>query len=240
MITLQNTNEFNIKSVSPIVYFAYRGHEDNPINTYYFCRGRHQNYDYADIIAKDLTLSGNLHLNYQILNDDDKYIKIMCGDDGSDSPFIFLNGNNGNGSNEKGKIVICAQDLTSMNESTFLTLYPDGRFQLRSHGMPSTMDIRAAGIIRQSINLNGYIKYASGLILQWGRTKIADTSLIQGVYIKQISLPISFSDNQYSVVLTKNSIDKIAGAQAIYMSSFNIVCESDMTNSTYYWFAIGY
>lgn len=97
-----------------------------------------------------------------------------------------------------------------------------------------------SAVVAESLGANGYRKYASGLIEQWGRTTITDAYLNQGVYVKLINLPISFSNNQYSVVLTRNSTEKIAGVSPIYNDSFNIVCESDMNNSSYYWFAIGY
>ena len=96
------------------------------------------------------------------------------------------------------------------------------------------------GVAEKLSGTNSYIRYASGLIVQWGRTTITDPSFIQGIYLKMIFFPISFSNTQYSIVLTRNSIDKIAGVQPMYKNAFNITCESDMTDSQYYWFAIGY
>ena len=124
--------------------------------------------------------------------------------------------------------------LASQGESAILTRVGTG------NGNYWTSWRTIEQIITKSININGYIKYASGLILQWGRTKIANPTFAENVYRELIILPISFSSNHYSIVLTRNSADKIAGIQPIYSNSFNIICESDMTDNWYYWFAIGY
>jgi hypothetical protein len=57
-------------------------------------------------------------------------------------------------------------------------------------------DIAGSAIVAKSLGTNGYIKYASGLILQWGQASIETANTAT-----RIELPINFSANdKYSVV----------------------------------------
>ena len=93
-------------------------------------------------------------------------------------------------------------------------------------------------IVAKSLGTNGYIKYASGPILQWGST----TELSTSNPIATIQLPITFTSN-YKVFVTP------AGSAAIGNYSVNKVWEktnaqfsiysSPMENEVLMWFAIG-
>lgn len=51
------------------------------------------------------------------------------------------------------------------------------------------------GIIAQSLTANGYVKFANGLIIQWGNLNVGTTNT-------KVSLPISFTNNAYRITVT--------------------------------------
>lgn len=108
-------------------------------------------------------------------------------------------------------------------------------------------DLGGASIVAKSLGTNGYIKFASGLILQWGEIDGNNgfTHTDNGMS-KQISLPISFTSQQsYSVVAT-------IGQNSLYYSVFAVAynyAADKITLSYNYpsalalevrWLAIGY
>lgn len=65
--------------------------------------------------------------------------------------------------------------------------------------------VDAEGIVAKKFGRIGYIKYANGLLVQWGKFKdVADTAL-QGTSNRNITvtLPLSFKDANYSVVVSQ-------------------------------------
>ena len=56
------------------------------------------------------------------------------------------------------------------------------------------------GIIAQSLGTNGYVKFANGLILQWGIV----TDSTNGNQQRMFSFPIAYSDINYSVVVASS------------------------------------
>lgn len=97
--------------------------------------------------------------------------------------------------------------------------------------------IGGGGIVAQLLEQNGYVKFANGLILQWGTYEVANfsTNLIT------ISFPISFTITAYTVTLGHKSDSRWTnGANANYVNK----TVSNMT--VYYcdgygfsWLAIG-
>lgn len=65
--------------------------------------------------------------------------------------------------------------------------------------------VDAEGIVAKKFGRIGYIKYANGLLVQWGKFKdVADTAL-RGTSNRNITvtLPLSFKDANYSVVVSQ-------------------------------------
>jgi len=181
--------------------------------------------------TKNLTgfLIGNLKTDTNLISsNDDNYIMIIGGDNKYDSPFIFMNGNNGDGSVVKGRIVLNAQDLT---ESTTLILDPNGELLLDNSSSDAT-DLGAAAIVAKNFSGNGYIKYASGMTMQWGQKYTQNGT-------DSVSFPISFSNTNYGLSIVAD------GAAATYSHSKdltvnNFIVVKGTASSGIRWVAIGY
>ena len=92
------------------------------------------------------------------------------------------------------------------------------------------------GIIAQSLGTNGYVKFANGLILQWGRT-----GTVNGDTSKTITYPIAYSSAFFSIALvsTDNSSDwntEISGTPGT--SSATIIVRGKQ-RANVYWICIG-
>ena len=99
-------------------------------------------------------------------------------------------------------------------------------------------------VIAKSLGANGYIKYASGLIVQWGNSDMS-TNLTD----KEITMPISFSDVwSYQVVLTGSTSEPINSTTQkfwawyrTYANKFIVRIDSLATYGyPFSWIAIGY
>ena len=60
------------------------------------------------------------------------------------------------------------------------------------------------GIVAQRLEENGFIKFANGIVIQWGST-IDDKSSYYGYRTKEIQLPISFTKKWYTIHTTQIS-----------------------------------
>ena len=88
-------------------------------------------------------------------------------------------------------------------------------------------------IVAKSLGTNGYIKYASGLIMQWGRALIAISST-------QITFPVSFSNTNYIIICTpyRESGEMPVVVTRDYATG---LCYGQASIETYIrWLAIGY
>jgi hypothetical protein len=109
-------------------------------------------------------------------------------------------------------------------------------------------DLAGSAIVAKSLSANGYIKYASGLIIQWGRGQ----SVAQGT---PISFPTSFTTTSsyyvninsigngkkpsvYSYDKNGNNAFKVYGRYFNDTSSTTVVATYDVDDFT--WIAIGY
>ena len=146
--------------------------------------------------------------------------------------------------------------------------YPDdssaGTFRLSAYqnkiltGTPNgeliwdNTNLGGAAIVAQSFGLNGYIKYASGLILQWG-----SYATPSGTYVTEYTLPVPFNISfaNYCRVVCSCSSDSINnqtavtvldGGQYIRFDNFTVRLKllSEASDPVLYtgihWFAIGY
>jgi hypothetical protein len=98
-------------------------------------------------------------------------------------------------------------------------------------------DLAGSAIVAQSLGKNGYIKYASGLIMQWGGVNVSNKNDIS------ISYPISFSQPYSCFVSTYGSEDNSPryfstnGSTSANYIAFNATTSS---NAWLNWFAVGY
>ena len=101
--------------------------------------------------------------------------------------------------------------------------------------------VNNGGIVAQSLGQNGYVKFANGLILQWGTLKTGNyySTAISHVF------PISFQTANYSLVCTFNGGNdqeatyRVPNISVKQQSSFIIRNHSNSTIAGGYYIAIG-
>ena len=236
-IQLQSTNELNFyNSGQNDILIGYRGQDsNNPIQNYRFFRGLTDDTAFANIEARNSIFHGNVTIDNQIFNNDNGYIRIMCGDSDSDSPFILLNGNNGYGSSTKGLIAFLAQNTESIAPVT-LYINPNDSLLFRGNYIGEPMDLGGAAIISKSITYNGYIKYANGLILQWGGDYSSPASK------KVINYPISFPIAVYGAcaIIDVGESEVVVSTAFAGIGTSGFTCIKSSTHGGIRWIAIGY
>lgn len=94
-------------------------------------------------------------------------------------------------------------------------------------------------IIDKSLTANGYIKYSSGLIIQWGSASIA-----QDIRAGQIYLNTSFTTTDYSIILqlgTPSTINQYMNGSGINSKTISyFVYSTECYANNMNWIAIGY
>ena len=107
-------------------------------------------------------------------------------------------------------------------------------------------DLAGSAIVAKSLDANGYIKYASGLILQWGwGTHIGKPTVGE---IISISLPVSFTSTSYKLIISPRTNDYWLEASqsetdiTTAVAKAKVINVSSATSHNFYynWFAIGY
>lgn len=103
--------------------------------------------------------------------------------------------------------------------------------------------IDKSAVVAESLGANGYRKYASGLIVQWGATKADTFEAYNGNYYKNVPLNITIPTVCVYVAASVNSFKELHKATAYCgdssVSEITITCN---TNGTYvvFWYVIGY
>jgi hypothetical protein len=115
-------------------------------------------------------------------------------------------------------------------------------------------DIAGSAIVAKSLDKNGYIKYASGLIIQWGSYDLPFGTSATG-YTLTVPFSVSFATNYYHQVICNHTTDStnnhtavtmLNGAQYNGPDKFTVRLKllSEATDPVIYggidWFAIGY
>ena len=89
-----------------------------------------------------------------------------------------------------------------------------------------------SAIVAKSLGANGYVKYVSGLIVQWGVCTANSTN--SGI----LTLPIAFSSKNYSI--TAQPISNVSN-NTITIDTLNVNnCKYYKTADAFKWIAIGY
>ena len=111
-------------------------------------------------------------------------------------------------------------------------------------------DLAGSAIVAKSFTNNGYIKYASGLIIQWGRKKYSDFNFNGSTYLYSTPLNINFSSDYVTGIATSSShsseaIYKKATVAVVYCSKETINIKVNDTSKVtsdevVNWLAIGY
>ena len=111
-------------------------------------------------------------------------------------------------------------------------------------------DLAGSAIVAKSLENNGYIKYASGLIIQWGSKKYSEFDLNSSTHLYSAPLNINFfSDYPFGIAVSSSHSSEAvydkATVAATYCSKKNINIKVDNTSKVtsdevVNWLAIGY
>jgi len=153
-------------------------------------------------ISKDLSLSGGDMIGRIIgrsVNNSDLYIM----------------GGNTSGGITGATLVLAGKDRTADSGDFFLQAYNKETSTIKQlHGMGTGElgwagnDLAGSAIVAKSLGANGYIKYASGLILQWGEENVVQNTL------QKINLPITIPNIICSAIATVNT-NNVANTELI-------------------------
>ena len=113
-------------------------------------------------VMKNLPLSGGAMIGNNILKTSDNSELLIGGASAwYNGAHIILKGKD---INEENKGVFTLVAALSQNNTKLLQGHPDGRLSWANN------DLAGSAIVAKSINKNGYIEFASGLIIQWFRS----------------------------------------------------------------------
>nr|DAE54628.1 MAG TPA: tail-collar fiber protein [Caudoviricetes sp.] len=103
------------------------------------------------------------------------------------------------------------------------------------------------GIVAQRLEENGFVKFANGFTIQWGKIQDNTTASRLSYRLKEVTLPLTFSSNWYAVLTTqislfstpKEELDRL-GAIIISTKAVNkFTMQLDDYSAGAYWLAIG-
>jgi hypothetical protein len=132
--------------------------------------------------------------------------------------------------NKGAFIALLGKDNPSSQAGSFLLQAHNGNNERDFRGYPNgdltwnNNDLAGSAIVAKSLGSNGYVKYASGLIVQWGQGIIGNNSpVVDNCYRVTIAFPIFFSN----VYFITGSIIGKNGNSLPYVSKV----ESDIGNA---------
>ena len=173
------------------------------------------------------------------------YLQIVGGTDISTCPYLELIGplNTGISEGLRGRFSLVAQD----SENTIgLSGNVNGTLAWNNN------DLGGSAIIAKSLGATGYIKYASGLLLQWGDAGSVESVAEVGTCMYNI-FPLSFITNYRIVACTQSTLSQILGDSTFsinYLPDISTLSKvyfkkadklgNFSSSGGYLWFAIGY
>lgn len=111
----------------------------------------------------------------------------------------------------------------------------------------SNLKAAIGGIVEESFGENGYIKYANGLIIQWGEFAVSNQTVSK--LSQEVTLPIAFTSPNYSLSVMQKYGDE-SDSEMIFRildeqtSKFTVTMFAAGTHpyvlGTAKWIAIGY
>lgn len=103
------------------------------------------------------------------------------------------------------------------------------------------------GIVAQRLEENGFVKFANGFIIQWGKIQDNTTASRLSYRLKEVTLPLAFSSNWYAILTTqislfntpKEELDRL-GAIIITTKTVNkFTMQLDDYSAGAYWLCVG-
>ena len=143
-------------------------------------------------VSSNLSLLGGVLYGSTIKRNDSNSALVLRGGNSSETGgYISLRGSN----NSSGPGTVVIQATTGGVDFSNIVLSPDGRLQLKGY------DLGGSAIVAKSLSANGYIKYASGLIMQWGKVGNPTNNTVGADII--VDFPISFNSTNYNMYTSK-------------------------------------
>ena len=179
-------------------------------------------------VSSNLSLLGGVLYGSTIKRSDSNSALVLRGGDSSETGgYISLRGSNNNSA--PGTVVI--QATTGGVNFSNIVLSPNGSLSLKGY------DLGGSAIVAKSLGANGYIKYASGLIIQWGeKTPSSDSTSIQ------IDYHVTFTAAARCVVSPRSNTPSTVGSFSI--GTFSLSSFTAYWTATgkvgFNWIAIGY
>ena len=189
-------------------------------------------------------MSGNIYKNV-----DNGSLGLYGGSAWNKGAYLLLNGNNKTGG--EGKISL----MSTLDETNYseLTMAPDGSLGFRPQKSGDIHDLAGSAIVAKSLGASGYVKYASGLIIQWGHvdspkgdttwTQYTESNTSKTNWRKTITFPISFSNNGccfFSMKPIINGLWRTVQVESYGYATSSIMVYTDYNDVSYKWFAIGH
>ena len=103
------------------------------------------------------------------------------------------------------------------------------------------------GIVAQRLEETGFVKFANGFIIQWGKIQDNTTASRSSYRLKEVTLPLAFSSNWYAILTTqislfnapKEELDRL-GAIIISAKTVNkFTMQLDDYSAGAYWLCVG-
>lgn len=161
----------------------------------------------------------------------DQLIQIIAGTSYENGTTLSLNTvKNIEESSQKYDFSISTGQNTNTKMRKHFTGFSDGRLLWNDN------DLAGSAIVAKSLDANGYIKYASGLIMQWGKLGFSELSKWQTFPITYTQSPVVVSS------LAGTGTEIIISCECLTPTGFTCHANKISTGGINYvrWFAIGY
>lgn len=162
---------------------------------------------------------------------DDQLIQILAGTSYENGTTLSLNTvKNIENSSQKYDFSIATGQNSDTATRKHFTGFSDGRLLWNDN------DVAGSAIVAKSLDANGYIKYASGLIVQWGKLDFSATSKWQAFPITYTQIPIVISS------LAGAGAEIIISCDCLSPTGFTCYANKITAGGTNHvrWLAIGY
>lgn len=190
-------------------------------------------------VMKNLPLSGGDMVGADVIIgkvDADGALRVRAGTNNGDSGELSLFGKNSSSVDAGGFMLSCGKSASGTYR--YLIGLPDGSLSW-GNGAGET-DLAGSAIVAKSLGSNGYIKYASGLTVQWGESSLENANGVKKFF------PIAFTSRNHQVFAGIRDVGAGNDSATMHvlnlgeLDGFKIYSTLNSSKYNYSWFAIGY